>query len=247
MDEVAKTGLVAFAKNPLTEKYKTRLWDDLQSSQLVATTYELLLKITNQALNEFQIKNSNAESYWAINSEAKDLPDYFSSNIKLTQQGFGSLGERLHLVYQELKKTNQQVIIVGSDLPFLSTELLNLTVKKLQTHDLVIGPSDDGGFYLFASKLDFDKNFWTSVEYSQTTTLEQLIGSLKDIRVASLPTLTDIDDLKSFIKANEILKISTHLSIYQNDLISFFDSNIKLFSESFSPNQKDLFYLRKNI
>ncbi len=247
MGQVAKIAVVAFAKNPISEKYKTRLLDDLQSIECVEKTYELLLKITNQTLVEYQIEAPNTQSFWAMNSEAKDLPIYFSPAIPLVRQGLGPLGERLHTVYQQLIGLHDQVIIIGSDLPFLSKQLLTLTVEKLKDNDLVIGPSDDGGFYLFASKLYFDKNFWTSVEYSQDSTLEQLVGSLKGIQIATLPTLTDIDDLQSFTKAVEILQATSGLSKFQNELVSYFHSEISLLSESFLPNQEDLFFQHKTL
>lgn len=247
MGQVVKTALVAFAKNPISEKYKTRLLDDIQSSKRVEKTYELLLKITNQALAEFQVEKPSAQSFWAMNSNIQNLPNYFSPSIQLTSQGLGSLGERLHTVYQQLIKSNDQVIVVGSDLPFLSSELLSVTLEKLIDHDIVVGPSDDGGFYLFASSLDFQKNFWTSVEYSKNTTLEQLVGSLKDVQIATLPQLTDIDNLQSFIKAVELLKASTRLSKFQKELVNFFNSEINPVSESFLPNQEDSFYQHKIV
>ena len=231
MDQIA---LVSFAKNPKNENYKTRLFSDIKCSQRVKKTYELLLKITNETLYQSMLHLPQIKSYWAINSEANDLPNYFSDQIELIQQGTGSLGERLHEVYSHLKKTHQKVIIVGSDLPFLSTKIIKETINKLENFETVIGPSHDGGFYLFSSQAHFNSTFWTDVTYSQTNTLKQLVNSMETSSTSFLEILTDIDDLESFTIAVNLLKHENRqLDFFQKQLINFFITEIQTSSKSF--------------
>ncbi len=224
MDQIA---LVSFAKNPKNENFKTRLFADINCTERVQKTYELLLKITNEALHQASTQLPNVKSYWAINSELKDLPDYFSNRIELMRQGTGSLGDRLHEVYSQLKRTHKKVIIIGSDLPFLRTELISETINNLNDFKTVIGPSHDGGFYLFSSQEDFNSTFWTKVTYSQTDTLKQLVRPLKTSSISFLDNLTDIDDLESFTMAVDRLKGNFGtLNPLQKKLVHFFDEEI---------------------
>lgn len=66
------------------------------------------------------------------------------------------------------------VIIVGSDCPELNIKDINLTIEKLNSgHDLVIGPSEDGGYYLIAMNKDlpvvFENIDWGSEEVLSKT------------------------------------------------------------------------------
>ncbi len=231
MDQIA---LVSFAKNPKNENYKTRLFSDIKCTKSVEKIYELLLKITNETLYQSMVQLPQVKSYWAINSEAKDLPIYFSDQIELIPQGTGSLGERLHQVYSGLKKSHQKVIIIGSDLPFLSTELILDTIHKLENFQTVIGPSPDGGFYLFASQTEFSSTFWTNVSYSQNSTLKQLVSTLNSSSISFLESLIDIDDLESYMTAVDILKgKNKHLDPFQKQLIHFFNAELQPNSKSF--------------
>ena len=223
MDQIA---LVSFAKNPRNENYKTRLFADIQCTERVKKTYELLLKITNETLHH-SMQLPDVKSYWAINSNLEDLPNYFSDQIELIQQGSGTLGDRLHEVYSKLKRTHKKVIIIGSDLPFLRKELIAETIAKLNGFKTVIGPSHDGGFYLFSSQEDFNSTFWTKVTYSQTDTLKQLVRPLKTSSISFLDNLTDIDDLESFTMAVDRLKRNFGtLDPLQKKLVHFFDEEI---------------------
>ncbi len=231
--------LVAFAKNPKSEKCKTRLLNELNCTKRVEKTYELLLKITNHTLAEASKNYSQVTSYWAINSKAEDLPNYFSNQISLIPQGSGLLGDRLNTVYTKLKKDHEKVIIIGSDLPFLNTQLIEETVTRLEKHETVIGPSHDGGFYLFSSKANFEKSFWTDVSYSKNNTLLQLLESLNMKTVSFLENLMDIDDLISFTQSVEILSNKKSLlNVYQKDLLEFFQQEINFPNKSFLAADK---------
>ena len=69
-------------------------------------------------------------------------------------QGKGCLGEKMRrqiLINKKvsLKKT-KNIIFIGTDLPdFCHLDLLN-TLSKLKKNDLILGPSNDGGYWLIA-------------------------------------------------------------------------------------------------
>jgi rSAM/selenodomain-associated transferase 1 len=65
-------------------------------------------------------------------------------------QGDGDLGTRLENIFRQALATAPAAIAVGADTPLLTTSHLQQTVQALATHDAVIGPCPDGGFYLLA-------------------------------------------------------------------------------------------------
>ena len=120
-------------------------------------------------------------------------------------QGSGGLGEKISYAYNILAERSEKVVIIGSDTPQLSSDTVVNAVKLLADYDHVIGPSTDGGFYLFASKMKKAPSFWQNVTYSSASTCEQFISELEG-SLYKLPILTDIDtrdDFKNFLNEAE--------------------------------------------
>jgi uncharacterized protein len=65
-------------------------------------------------------------------------------------QGEGDLGARLESIFRQVLATAPAAIAVGADTPLLTSAHLQRAVHALGTHDAVIGPCPDGGFYLMA-------------------------------------------------------------------------------------------------
>ena len=89
----------------------------------------------------------------------------------------------------------QKIIIVGSDLYDLSPKIINQAFKELDNSDAVIGPAQDGGYYLLGMKTPHSsvfkiKNWGTETVYKQT------ISKLKHQSVYVLETLNDIDNIE---------------------------------------------------
>jgi hypothetical protein len=90
----------------------------------------------------------------------------------------------------------RRVAIIGTDVPWVSRELVKEALLALGDHDVVIGPARDGGYYLLAldrpRPLLFDAIPWsTSAVLSATAERAQLLG----LRLSVLEPLTDVDTL----------------------------------------------------
>jgi hypothetical protein len=83
---------------------------------------------------------------------------------------------------------------VGSDCPELLPYHLNEAFRMLDTHDAVLGPSADGGYYLLGLKTPAPELF-ENMTWSVDTVLQETLLRLKNTgkSVALLPVLNDID------------------------------------------------------
>jgi len=91
-------------------------------------------------------------------------------------------------------------ILIGSDLPELSSDLLSQAFYQLNAHEIVIGPAQDGGYYLIGMRAPY-KEVFEKIAWSTNQVLAQTLQHCKDYSM--LKTLTDIDtheDLKAFPK-----------------------------------------------
>lgn len=138
------------------------------------------------------------------------------------QVGF-SFGERFTNAIQSVyNKGFDTVITIGNDTPHLTSKHLLKTVEKLQTNDIVLGPSTDGGFYLMGlKKSSFNKNLFLKLPW-QTSSLNRSISKFtasKKISICYLEVLTDIDiasDIKQILNSFKTIASSIKSILLQS-------------------------------
>jgi uncharacterized protein len=109
-------------------------------------------------------------------------------------QGGGDLGSRLERILRQALANRPAVITLGADTPIITVSHLEQALVALQTHDAVIGPCVDGGFYLLGLRqcpADLFSNLpWSSLNTAGATRrrLDQFGFSIQEIE-----TLFDVD------------------------------------------------------
>lgn len=122
------------------------------------------------------------------------------------QQIGNTFGERFTNAIQAVyNKGFDSVISVGNDTPHLSLKHLKKTINNLQNHNIVLGPSKDGGFYLMGlKKSQFNAKAFLKLPW-QTSTLNRSISKLsasKKVTICYLDVLVDVDsyrDIKTIV------------------------------------------------
>ena len=85
-------------------------------------------------------------------------------------------------------------IVLGTDCPYLQPEDLREAARRLKDHDLVVGPSEDGGFYLLACKQSLPELLY-GIAWSTERVFEQLAQNAKRLKLSmtTLRLLSDVD------------------------------------------------------
>ena len=121
-------------------------------------------------------------------------------------QGDGDLGKRMHSAFSDaFAKGAKRVVIIGSDCPYLTVEDLHDAWKALKTSDLVLGPAEDGGYWLIGLRQEQPPLF-TNMPWSSKEVLHETITRAKalGLKTLLLRTLSDVDtreDWDKFISA----------------------------------------------
>ena len=121
-------------------------------------------------------------------------------------QGSGSLGEKMRRqlllnIKNPYRIPKRNIIIIGTDLPDLCHLDLLETISKLKQNDIILGPSNDGGYWLIAfSKKILSTNLFLpfiNIKWSQNDVLQKTINNLKlmNIKLDYLKRKIDIDKL----------------------------------------------------
>lgn len=113
-------------------------------------------------------------------------------------QAVGDLGDRMHAAMSRaLDAGADAVVLLGSDSPNLPVEYVRRAIELLQQVEIVLGPAADGGYYLFATRLN-RREFFEGVEWSSSRVLEQTLERIRQLQPlpqwALLPAWYDVDE-----------------------------------------------------
>ncbi|MEO1093563.1 MAG: TIGR04282 family arsenosugar biosynthesis glycosyltransferase [Cyanobacteria bacterium J06638_28] len=121
--------------------------------------------------------------------------DWLGNDISYQQQCQGDLGQRLSYAFEQgFAAELQRILIVGSDCPGIQNTHITHALIQLGTHDVVLGPANDGGYYLIGLKAPQPELF-AAISWGQSCVLQQTLAIATDngLTVALLSPLSDID------------------------------------------------------
>jgi len=134
---------------------------------------------------------------YAANSRLPDLVWLGRRLPMFIQQGRG-LGERLHHAVQHaFDRGARRVVVVGSDAPDLTTPWLRQAFRALARYDVVLGPTQDGGYHLIGLNQPMPSLF-VDMPWSTPLLFQRTIERIRRLQVTvhSLEPLADLDTPK---------------------------------------------------
>lgn len=128
------------------------------------------------------------------------------------QQG-EDLGSRLHHAFRwTLERTYQRTIVIGSDSPHISREIVAQARRALDEADIILGPADDGGYYLIAMRKPYDVFSGIPMSTSIVTQRTIEMARQQDLTVRLLEPLFDIDELPDLLRLAQLLEADSALA-----------------------------------
>lgn len=184
--------LIIFVKNPVLGKAKTRLAATIGDKSALAV-YKLLLEKTRA---ETIGLSADRVVYYSNHIDLNDLWDneVYDKQVQVD----GDLGVKISFAFKKAFEDGyQRVTIIGSDCYEMRQSHLEEAFSTLATHDAVIGPAEDGGYYTigisrFIPEL-FENKVW-STESVATDTISDFEKYKLNYKV--LDTLNDVDTEK---------------------------------------------------
>lgn len=106
-------------------------------------------------------------------------------------QGRGDLGDRMTRIFRNLPTGRK--LIVGADIPDLAPFHIVRAFTALGHAAAVLGPADDGGYWLIGMRHRAPAGLFHGVRWSTPHALADTLASVPDLRVAIVDTLADVD------------------------------------------------------
>lgn len=191
-----KNILIVFVKNAVKGKVKTRLAADIGNEKAL-DVYEHLLKYTCEITSKLKMTK---QIWYSDYIEKKDI--WESSEFQKILQRGNNLGDRMKIAFEKAFASGAgKVVIIGSDCAELNENHIQRAVDILDDTDAVIGPSEDGGYYLLGINSLVPELFegidWSTDRVADQTREVLKNGNLKWEELEVLNDIDTIDDLKS--------------------------------------------------
>lgn len=188
-----------FTRFPEPGKAKTRLIPTLGAEQAAALQHAMTGHTVLRA-RLWTAAERDAETAVRFTGAPKSaFQKWLGAGLVYHPQGEGDLGQRMaEAVESSFESGATEVVLLGCDCPDASPELLSDAFRDLETHDIVIGPAQDGGYYLIGMKRPcpelFDGPDWgTASVHAQTwKIIRSHSWSCKE-----LARLHDVDEVES--------------------------------------------------
>lgn len=190
---MTSTAVILFGRYPHPGKVKTRLASTLGDHQASAI-YKACCENIFAELEKIDVEVQRF-FFYADDSDAASVQAWVPHSFTSIPQHGGTLGERMsNATAYSFGLTNQRCIIIGTDVPDISSRLIRQAMEGLETADLVIGPSHDGGYYLLGMKRHLPALF-EDIPWSSDRVLAGTLGVIQqqELSYVLLPELIDID------------------------------------------------------
>ncbi|WP_046756257.1 TIGR04282 family arsenosugar biosynthesis glycosyltransferase [Kordia jejudonensis] len=189
----SETLLMTFTRNPELGKVKTRLAKGI-GKEAALEVYIKLLEHTEHVLQNIQTDKC---VWYSVAVRENDIwrDDSYQKKVQ-----FGNdLGERMQNAFKDAFQHNyEKVIIIGSDLYDLQPKHIEEAIEALDQNDIVIGPAQDGGYYLLGMKTLHEKTF-APKNWGTETVLADTLKDLGNQTIHLLETLNDIDHAEDLV------------------------------------------------
>ena len=183
--------IIVFVKAPRPGFVKTRLagaiGDEEACEAYRRLTETVLARLTSLPHVEIRFTPDDAKD---------EIIAWLHKGWVAAPQGEGDLGQRMHRAFME---ADGAAIIIGSDCPYLEPSDIETAAKALQTHDMVLGPAADGGYWLIGLTAPHPALF-EGIHWGTDTVLAETLANAESINLSSqlLRELIDVDSVNDW-------------------------------------------------
>ncbi len=188
--------IILFTRYPQPGEVKTRLIERLGARGAAELHASMTEKIVREidvlclgGITDCQIRYSNGTE--------QEMQDWLGTTTPVCLQQGKDLGQRMAAAFAAcFQQGAEQILLVGSDCPALDHEILQSGLEMLGSHDLVLGPAADGGYYLIGLSIAAGcGSLFTGIDWGTEKVLQQTLelAEKNAISFSLLPQLHDID------------------------------------------------------
>lgn len=191
----AEDALMIFVKYPEPGKVKTRLAKTLGAKE-AARLYRVMAEDVIRRLGTNVHGKYDTIIFFDPPDRASDIKDWLGSGRSYTPQSGRDLGEKLANAFRTVFDLGaRRAVVIGTDCLSITGEIITGALQHLEKKDVVIGPAEDGGYYLLGLSRNIPELFG-SVDWSTDKVFRQTVEKAKRLGLSytTLERLKDLDE-----------------------------------------------------
>ncbi len=207
-------GLYIIAKAPRVGLAKTRLGSAIGHEAAVALYRAFLRDLS------YRFADAPFECGWYLTpSDAWDdispLVDRGDRELRVLFQREGDLTERQRELFRGASERGEErVVLIASDSPQVTVEVIERAFRELDRHDIVFGPTYDGGYYLIGMRGHGTYDVLHDVSMSTGSVLDGVIARARQagFSVGQVETTFDVDEVEDLEHLRRLVEYRTDLA-----------------------------------
>ncbi len=199
--------VILFTRYPQVGKCKSRLIPALGADGALHIHRQLVSHILSELKKFLALRNNTSLHIYHNGGTLQEMQQWLGSEHLYREQYGNTLGERMANAINRGLEQQQDTILIGSDCPAITPDILNSAMDALTHNDAVIGPAYDGGYYLVGVAGNMQKNtcgqLFENIPWGTKEVLQKTLERVHTLglNIDLLDKLHDIDrkeDLKYF-------------------------------------------------
>jgi uncharacterized protein len=223
-----KRCILVFVRAPEKGKVKTRLANVIGND----AAFRLYMSFVEDELDMLRTLFFDVIICFHPHTERESVENWLNHDFDLMAQHGDNLGQRMDNAFEEVfSRGYQQALLIGSDLPNLPSSIILDAFDHLIHYDSVIGPCEDGGYYLIGFCANtYYREIFMHIDWGSVRVCEQTLSWFhkKSLNYQTLTKWRDIDDhedllwLKKSLDKDPNTAKHTHNCLMTLDNFDFF-------------------------
>ncbi len=188
-----KSTLIIFAKYPEPGKVKSRIASEL-GAERAAEVYSRIAKAVIEKVSTSDTHRTII--FYDPPERENEIKLWLGINKHSFERQSGStIGEKMSNSFRAVfSRGAEKAVLIGTDIPEITAGTVNAAFGLLDETDVVLGPAEDGGYYLMGLR-NSEPLLFRDIEWSTNLVLSQTIDRIKERKLSYnlLQTLKDVD------------------------------------------------------
>jgi rSAM/selenodomain-associated transferase 1 len=201
--------IIIFARTPEYGRVKTRLAAGIGKDAALAVYRQLLEHTVRMAadsqLAPIELHIDGDMTHPFVQAMATQ------TGAKLVAQQGDDLGERMYRALDRALQERSTALVIGADCPAMDATYLECALQRLAGGaEVVVGPSEDGGYVLIGTTRA-DERVFRHISWGCDSVMQQTRGALTgaEITFSELGVLWDIDHPQDFSRWQQLSRVAT--------------------------------------
>jgi len=212
MPQGSRKRLILFTRYPEPGTTKTRMIPKLGAEGAAELQRQMTRHIVSRVTEFIGLHPTSLEIRFEGGNN-KLMQAWLGTGFDYSHQGKGDIGLRMGRALEDgFGNGYETVVIIGSDIPDITGEIMQKAFEGLKKHDLVLGPAGDGGYYLIGMRqtafIPANPRLFDGIQWGTDGVLSQTLAVAKKLGLSYtlLDTLDDVDRPEDLAVWHQALK-----------------------------------------